>query len=71
MTLELIKNLRARAEICKHTSNIKYLEEDSPDRIADLLEEAANTIESLQSANDGLYAACLSMEQDINTIENN
>jgi hypothetical protein len=39
--------LRKRAEIRRQISSRKSVEEGKPDRIADLLEEAANEIERL------------------------
>jgi hypothetical protein len=41
--------LRKRAEIRRQISSRKSVEEGKPDRIADLLEEAANEIENLMS----------------------
>ena len=44
----LIFRLRKRAEIRRQIQGRKSVEEGKPDRIADLLEEAANAIERLQ-----------------------
>lgn len=44
----LIFRLRKRAEIRRQIQGRKSVEEGKPDRIADLLEEAANTIEELK-----------------------
>ena len=44
----LVFRLRKRAEIRRHIPGRKSVEEGAPDRIADLLEEAANEIERLQ-----------------------
>jgi len=44
----LIFRLRKRAEIRRQIQGRKSVEEGKPDRIADLLEEAANEIEQLQ-----------------------
>jgi hypothetical protein len=49
----LIFRLRKRAEIRRQISSRKSVQEGAPDRIADLLEEAANEIERLQ--NDRKY----------------
>jgi hypothetical protein len=45
----LIFRLRKRAEIRRQISSRKSVQEGAPDRIADLLEEAANEIERLQN----------------------
>lgn len=43
----LVFRLRKRAEIRRQISGRKSVEEGKPDRIADLLEEAANEIDRL------------------------
>ena len=44
----LIFRLRKRAEIRRNNKDRKSVQENKPDRIADLLEEAANEIERLK-----------------------
>jgi hypothetical protein len=44
----LVFRLRKRAEIRRQIKDRKSVQEGAPDRIADLLEEAANEIETLQ-----------------------
>ena len=44
---DLIFRLRKRAEIRRQISTRKSVQEGQPDRIADLLDEAANMIEDL------------------------
>jgi hypothetical protein len=44
----LVFRLRKRAEIRRQIPGRKSVEEGTPDRIADLLEEAANEIEQLR-----------------------
>lgn len=44
----LVFRLRKRAEIRRQIPGRKSVEEGAPDRIADLLEEAADEIEQLQ-----------------------
>ena len=44
---DLVYRLRKRAEIRRQIPTRKSVEENKPDRIADLLEEAANEIERL------------------------
>ena len=45
---DLVYRLRKRAEIRRQISSRKSVQEGKNDRIADLLEEAANEIESLR-----------------------
>ena len=45
---DLIYRLRKRAEIRRQIDTRKSVQENKPDRIADLLEEAANEIEHLR-----------------------
>jgi len=45
----LVFRLRKRAEIRRQIQGRKSVQEGKPDRIADLLEEAANEIEKLSS----------------------
>jgi hypothetical protein len=47
----LVYRLRKRAEIRRNISDRKSVQENQPDRIADLLEEAANEIERLILSN--------------------
>ena len=44
----LVYRLRKRAEIRRGISSRKSVQENKPDRIADLLEEAANEIDRLK-----------------------
>jgi hypothetical protein len=44
----LIERLRTRAQIRRQIPTRKSVQEGKPDRISDLLEEAANAIESLR-----------------------
>ena len=45
---DLIFRLRKRAEIRRQITTRKSVQNNEPDRISDLLEEAANEIEALQ-----------------------
>lgn len=45
---DLIYRLRKRAEIRRQIPSRKSVQENAPDRISDLLEEAANEIERLR-----------------------
>lgn len=49
---DLIYRLRKRAEIRRQISTRKSVQEGQPDRIADLLEEAADALEAL-TKNEG------------------
>lgn len=46
---DLLQRLRKRAEIRRQISTRKSVQNNEPDRIADLLEEAANRIEVLEA----------------------
>ena len=46
---DLVFRLRKRAEIRRQIKTRKSVQENQPDRIADLLEEAANKIEALEN----------------------
>lgn len=48
MEQSLIERLRVRANIRRNIATRKSVQEGKPDRIADLLEEAANYIEQLE-----------------------
>jgi hypothetical protein len=52
MTDDIVYRLRKRAEIRRQISTRKSVQEGKPDRIADLLEEAANEIERLREKHD-------------------
>lgn len=53
MSEDLVYRLRKRAEIRRKILTRKSVQEGEPDRIADLLEEAANEIERLDSSRSG------------------
>jgi len=48
MVEDLVQRLRKRAEIRRQITTRKSVQNNEPDRISDLLEEAANEIEALQ-----------------------
>lgn len=52
MSQDLIERLRKRAGIRRSITHRKSVQEGKPDRISDLLEEAANKIEELQKIID-------------------
>ena len=51
MDTDLIYRLRKRAEIRRQIPNRKSVQENKPDRISDLLEEAADRLEELEKLN--------------------
>lgn len=53
MEESLIYRLRKRAEIRRNIQTRKSVQEGKPDRIADILEEAADEIERLEALNKG------------------
>ena len=53
---DLVYRLKKRAEIRRQIPGRKSVEEGTPDRIADILEEAANEIEKLQNTITELVA---------------
>ena len=55
----LVYRLRKRAEIRRNNQDRKSVQEGKPDRIADLLEEAAIEIERLEQTIAGLVASKL------------
>lgn len=52
---DLIERLRKRSEIRRQIPNRKSVQNNEPDRIADLLDEAANAIEDLFESFDYIY----------------
>ena len=58
MNEDLVYRLRKRAEIRRQIQDRKSVQEGKPDRIADLLEEAANRIEELECGQDGNAPVC-------------
>ena len=46
---DIVYRLRKRAEIRRQIATRKSVQEGKPDRIADILEEAANEIEKLRN----------------------
>ena len=55
MEEDLVHRLRKRAEIRRQIATRKSVQEGQPDRISDLLEEAANEIERLNENIDAIY----------------
>lgn len=53
-TYNLVERLRKRAEIRRQILTRKSVQENKPDRLSDLLEEAAFRIETLESYIEGV-----------------
>jgi chorismate mutase len=49
---DLVERLRKRAEIRRQITDRKSVQNNEPDRIADLLEEAADALESIELSDD-------------------
>ena len=64
MTDDLIYRLRKRAEIRRQIPTRKSVQEGKPDRIADLLEEAANFIEEQKMLVHSYQQEILEMKRD-------
>jgi hypothetical protein len=74
MTEDLITRLRKRAEIRRQISTRKSVQEGKPDRIADLLEEAANTIEKYEKELENkkpLATQFFELLRDLDDLESN
>lgn len=54
-TEDIVYRLRKRAEIRRNIQTRKSVQNGEPDRIADLLEEAADKIQELERELDSLY----------------
>ena len=60
----LVFRLRKRAEIRRNIKDRKSVQQGAPDRIADLLEEAAAEIEALRALRHELQGVLVDSEQD-------
>ena len=66
---DLVYRLRKRAEIRRQIADRKSVQEGKPDRISDLLEEAANEIERLYNIDAGIDRNTDNKEYSIGTEE--
>jgi len=66
---DLIYRLRKRAEIRRQIPTRKSVQDNQPDRLSDLLEEAANEIERLNNINAGIDRNTDYKEYSIGTDE--
>lgn len=64
---DLVYRLRKRAEIRRQITTRKSVQNGEPDRIAELLEEAANNIEHLENYNARLKE-CIEKTIDMNNV---
>ena len=55
---DLVYRLQKRAEIRRQIQSRKSVQEGKPDRISDLLEEAANRIKELEDVLQGAIEVC-------------
>jgi hypothetical protein len=66
---DLVYRLRKRAEIRRQISSRKSVQEGKPDRIADLLEEAADEINRLEQFIEDAFKAHPNLDLDIETFK--
>jgi hypothetical protein len=69
MTEDLVYRLRKRAEIRRQIPTRKSVQDNQPDRLSDLLEEAANEIERLNNINAGIDRNTDNKEYSMGTEE--
>ena len=65
MAETLVERLRKRAEIRRQIPSRKSVQEGKPDRLADLLDEAAYRIEELERFRDLAFATHPNLDLDI------
>lgn len=65
MDEDLVYRLRKRAEIRRQIPHRKSVQEGKPDRMADLLEEAALEIENLRKFIDAAFEAHPNLDLDV------
>ena len=68
-TSDLVYRLRKRAEIRRQIPSRKSVQEGKPDRMADLLEEAANVIEHQGNFIDRAFAVHPNLDIDMENFE--
>ncbi len=69
MSEDLVYRLRKRAEIRRQIPTRKSVQDNQPDRLSDLLEEAANEIERLNNLNAGIDRNTDNKEYSMGTEE--
>jgi hypothetical protein len=70
MSEDLVYRLEKRAEIRRQISSRKSVQEGKPDRIADLLEEAAAEIEALRNSSQDVKVPERTKEEALEFIKN-
>jgi hypothetical protein len=65
MDEDLVYRLRKRAEIRRQIPHRKSVQEGKPDRMADLLDEAALEIENLRRFIDAAFVAHPNLDSDV------
>lgn len=65
MSEDLVYRLRKRAEIRRQIPNRKSVQEGKPDRISDLLEEAASEIQRLNKFIEDSFEAHPNLDLDV------
>lgn len=65
MSEDLVYRLRKRAEIRRQIPNRKSVQEGQPDRISDLLEEAANEIQRLNKFIEDSFEVHPNLDLDV------
>ena len=65
MSEDLVYRLLKRAEIRRQITTRKSVQQGQPDRIADLLEEAAARIEELEELLEDVVAVNQELEKDV------
>jgi hypothetical protein len=66
---DLTYRLRKRAEIRRQISSRKSVQEGKPDRIADLLDEAADEITRLEQFIEDAFKAHPNLDLDVETFK--
>jgi hypothetical protein len=66
---DLVYRLRKRAEIRRQISSRKSVQEGKPDRISDLLEEAADEINRLQQFIEDAFQAYPNLDLDVENFK--
>jgi hypothetical protein len=66
---DLTYRLRKRAEIRRQISSRKSVQEGKPDRLADLLDEAADEINRLEQFIEDAFKAHPNLDLDVDTFK--
>jgi hypothetical protein len=66
---DIVDRLRIRAEIRRQIPGRKSVQEGAPDRIADLLEEAALEIDRLRAWRDNAFEVHPNLDLDVERYE--